>query len=186
MNSQVAKGRVAGFSLIELMIVVAIVGMLASIAVPNFFRFTMKSKTAEAKANIAAIRTAETSYHATSGVYVAAPVSPVAHGGSNPQTFVATGPSNAGFELLGWQPEGHVFFNYAVNSSAGGAGAYTIDASADLDANGTNQVWGYVHPARNGAIIPGLLGCTGTWDGASESATMVVGPCAREYGNSEF
>jgi hypothetical protein len=73
-----------------------------------------------------------------------------------------------------------------VTSSSGGAGAYTIDASADIDANGTNQIWGYVHPDQNGTKITGALGCTGTWDGSSPNGTLTVGPCAPAYGNGEF
>ncbi|MBI2370572.1 MAG: prepilin-type N-terminal cleavage/methylation domain-containing protein, partial [Deltaproteobacteria bacterium] len=43
-----------GFTLIELMIVVAIIGILAAIAIPNFLRFQAKSKQSEAKTNLAA------------------------------------------------------------------------------------------------------------------------------------
>jgi len=51
-----------GFTLIELMIVVAIIGILAAIAIPNFLKFQAKSKQSEAKTNLKAIFTAETSY----------------------------------------------------------------------------------------------------------------------------
>ncbi len=55
------KGK-KGFTLIELMIVVAIIGILAAIAIPNFLRFQAKSKQSEAKTNLGGIFTAETSY----------------------------------------------------------------------------------------------------------------------------
>jgi len=51
-----------GFTLIELMIVVAIIGILAAIAIPNFLKFQAKSKQSEAKSNLAAIFTGQTSY----------------------------------------------------------------------------------------------------------------------------
>ncbi len=51
-----------GFTLIELMIVVAIIGILAAIAIPNFLRFQAKSKQSEAKTNLGGIFTAEVSY----------------------------------------------------------------------------------------------------------------------------
>src|SRR5687768_1660780 len=46
-----------GFTLIELMIVVAIIGILAAIAIPNFNRFQAKSKQSEAKTNLKSIFT---------------------------------------------------------------------------------------------------------------------------------
>jgi type IV pilus assembly protein PilA len=51
-----------GFTLIELMIVVAIIGILAAIAIPNFIRFQARSKQSEAKTNLKAVFTGQKSY----------------------------------------------------------------------------------------------------------------------------
>lgn len=58
-----------GFTLIELMIVVAIIGILAAIAIPNFMRYQAKAKQSEAKINLGAIYTSEVTYHAEKDEY---------------------------------------------------------------------------------------------------------------------
>lgn len=50
------------FTLIELLIVVAVIGVLASIAVPNFLQAMVRSKIAAAKANVHACRVALEAY----------------------------------------------------------------------------------------------------------------------------
>lgn len=53
-----------GFSLIELMIVVVIIGILSTIAVPQYQRFQAKAKQAEAKANLSGVYTAMQAFNA--------------------------------------------------------------------------------------------------------------------------
>lgn len=55
--------RHSGFTLIELMIVVAIIGILAAIAIPNFIKFQARSKSGEARANLKGIFTAQKAYY---------------------------------------------------------------------------------------------------------------------------
>lgn len=61
----------SGFSLIELMIVVAIIGILASIAIPNYQKFVRKSRQSEAKSTLEAIYTAEKAYQGEFGGFTA-------------------------------------------------------------------------------------------------------------------
>ena len=56
-----------GFTLIELMIVVAIVGILAAIAIPAYSDYIVRSKVSEAMASLGACKTSVSEYIATKG-----------------------------------------------------------------------------------------------------------------------
>lgn len=58
-----------GFTLVELMIVVAIIGILAAIAIPNFIKFQARAKQSEAKTNLKGLFQAEKSYFAEHDTY---------------------------------------------------------------------------------------------------------------------
>jgi len=58
-----------GFTLIELLVVVLIIGILASIAIPQYFKVVEKSRVAEAMSLIAAVKSAQERYLAKGGAY---------------------------------------------------------------------------------------------------------------------
>ena len=57
------KSKLKGFTLIELMIVVAIIGILAAVAIPKFADLVTKSKEASTKGNLGSIRSAVSIYY---------------------------------------------------------------------------------------------------------------------------
>jgi type IV pilus assembly protein PilA len=64
-----APSRESGFTLIELMIIVAIIGILAAIAVPNFMTLVHKSKRAEAYYVLKSIYTDQQGYYTEAAMF---------------------------------------------------------------------------------------------------------------------
>jgi type IV pilus assembly protein PilA len=59
----------AGFTLVELMIVVAIVGILAAVAIPNYQKYQARARQSEAKISLSALYTAEQAYAVESSTF---------------------------------------------------------------------------------------------------------------------
>jgi len=64
------KNRKKGFTLIELMVVVIIVGILAAVAIPIFRGQTKRAIASEGEALLGSVRTAELTYYAEHGEYL--------------------------------------------------------------------------------------------------------------------
>jgi type IV pilus assembly protein PilE len=116
----------AGFTLIELMIVIAIIGILATIAYPMYQNYIKRTKRADAKVALAALQQAQEKYRTNCAVY--------ASGIGSARTCVA-GSSTAGDHNLVYvgngasptvSPDG--YYNLAISNTS--ATAYTITATA--------------------------------------------------------
>ncbi len=173
------------------MITVAIIGILATIGIPTFMRFQLKSKAAEVKSNIAAIRTTQEGYFAEWGLYVSA-VPPIPAAVSSNRVAWPLAPGDVhGFNQLGFVPEGLVYFQYGVTASQTPL-AYTIAARSDIDNDAAFNTWGYVDAAQGAAAgIAGPFGscqATGVYDSSTGLFNRLseVGPCDAQSAGSEF
>lgn len=134
------------------MVSVAIIGVLASIAIPAFRTYQLKSKRSEAYANLESIARMETAYFAEYSIFTAAlPSQP----GSLATYQRAWTPAAASvFGNLGWLPEGPVYFDYDTNvdpTECPQLDCFTAAAYGDLDGDGLLSVVVYVQRDASGA-----------------------------------
>ncbi|AOY58987.1 type IV pilin protein [Desulfococcus multivorans] len=115
-----------GFTLIELMIVVAIIGILAAIAIPNFMNYQCKSKQAEAKQNLGAIAKVEEAYFAEYNTYKAAE---------------KTEDTDTIKDTLGLEIKGNPRYDYAVTlvAATDGADASFTATATSTEINGAEE-----------------------------------------------
>jgi prepilin-type N-terminal cleavage/methylation domain-containing protein len=150
------SGR-GGFTLIELMIVVAIIGILAAIAIPSFMDYIKRSKKVEASLQLNKIgRNAKRSYSETAS-YVVGTAPQLPHhpgtggccgGPSNRCSAVPTQfASDPVWRQLDFQIDEDSLFYY---NYTGALTTFTATATGDIDCDGTEIVYTLTGTAANG------------------------------------
>jgi prepilin-type N-terminal cleavage/methylation domain-containing protein len=149
----------AAFTLIELMIVVAIIGILASLAVPAFRTMLMRSRTAEVSGNLSALFKSASTYYSveraekgqTASMFTGCTVADVVLDPADPQAQKQRmSNTNPEFRALGFIVSDYVYFGYGLATETGSAtcgGAsndatvYTLFAHGDLDSDHTQSTF---------------------------------------------
>jgi type IV pilus assembly protein PilA len=117
-----------GFSLIELLIVVAIILIIAAIAIPNLIKARMQANEASAVASIHAVNTAEVSYQsAFPAIGFSAALSDLGDGGSSPCPGSATASCYIDPNLASGTKSGYSFA-YVADATTTPTVRYTFNA----------------------------------------------------------
>ena len=131
------KGK--GFTLMELLIAVAIVVILAGVGIPVYLKFMESSKHAEASQNLSGLKLSEEGYKLANGVYVPCGVSPravpneVAGPWSGPASadFLWTGVAD--YDVIDFTVLGNVRFVYEVGVDVADPTSFEAGALGNTD-----------------------------------------------------
>ncbi|MEA3369318.1 MAG: prepilin-type N-terminal cleavage/methylation domain-containing protein [Candidatus Ratteibacteria bacterium] len=169
------KKKRAGFTLVEIMIVVAIIGVLVAIAIPNFLRARREARDARRKADIRQLQSALTRYNLTYGEY------PLSGGASSPNSGWSNS-SDSSWDTLQTELEGYIkkLPKDPVNETGGWTGGGKYNYCYFSRGYGCTQQWYMItYKLENPDIeSPGVTACNGTY--FNYGGTITVGASPRE------
>lgn len=157
------------------MVVVAIAGILAAVAIPAYSQYSLSSKTSEAKTNVGGIAVALDSFNSANDGYPGqggfqgdGPATP---GTQKAQWTLPDCPANCSptsiancseFRCVGFAPTGPTYFAYEVDTDTEG---FAVWAVGDLDGDGTQSTFALVTDKDDDDVadaITGVGGCATT------------------------
>ena len=194
-----------GFTVLELMVTVALIGILAGVAIPNFVSYQARARRSEAFTHLSGLARAQKSYQAENDIFLDSSTSPDGptlpdpgdYGGLGVDKMPWDAKTASFYDQVGWGPEGRVNYTYESNGAdpAGLGGCscqlcFTLAAHGDVDGDDAVASVVYVHPEYdiNGTVVGTCQTFQGGGLGApvSPNGTVLYDEPAVNLANDDF